>query len=116
MTLDDIKTHALSHPGASHVVQWMGSQVYKVGDKMFAVHGPESGHLTVKCDSEDTAKMLIEVGAARRAPHLPRGGWVAFDVASTDADELKARLTLSYDKVRSSLPKAVHRELEGNTE
>ena len=107
MTLESIKSHALSHVGASHVVQWMGSQVYKVGGKMFAVHAPEAGHLTVKCDSEETARMLIEFGAAKRAPHLPRGGWVAFDVATTDPEELSARMTRSYEVVRSTLPKAI---------
>lgn len=115
MTLEEITAHCLSHRGASHVVQWMGSQVYKVGGKLFAVHAPESGHLTVKCDSEDTAKMLIEVGAARRAPHLPRGGWVAFDPASIDASELRARITQSYQTIHDALPKAARIEIAEGT-
>lgn len=113
LSLDEIKFHALSHRGATHVVQWMGSQVYKVGGKMFAVHGPESGLLTVKCESEDTARMLIEIGAARRAPHLPRGGWVAFDVEQGGADDLRNRIAKSYEVICAKLPKAVQRDLGG---
>lgn len=115
MTKDEIYTHCLSLPKATHVEQWMGSQVYKIGGKVFAIHAPESGHVTFKCDTEDTAKLLIEVGAAKRAPHLPRGGWVAVP-PDMDADELKARISQSYQTVLSGLSKAVRKEIEGGAE
>ena len=65
----------------------MGADVYKVADKMFAVFGDKTGRITLKCASEDQAALLIEAGAAIRAPHLPRGGWVAFLLADLDPEE-----------------------------
>lgn len=111
MTPAEIKTHCLSHPGASHVVQWGDDHVFKVAGKMFAAHGSYGVAITLKCESPDAAAMLIEIGAARRAPYLPRGGWVSFDLDDLEDHELRARLTASYEMVKGGLPKRVQAEL-----
>ena len=111
MTPAEIKAHCLSQPGAAHVVQWGETQVFKVAEKMFAAHGSDAVAITLKCQTPDDAKMLIEVGAARPAKYLPRGGWVTFDLDKIGDDELRQRLTASYETVRASLPKKVQVEL-----
>ncbi len=108
---DSIHTLALALPSATHVGQWQGCDVYKVGGKVFAIFVPPKNRLTVKCDSEDTARMLIEVGAAVRAPHLPRGGWVAFDAETLNNDECATRICASYEVVRSALPRRLQADM-----
>ena len=106
-----LEDHCLSLPGATMVVQWMGAHVFKVGAgdraKVFAIFADRTGRVTLKCADADTADFLIGIGAAERAPHLPRGGWAAFDIAATGEDDLRDRLTTSYDLIRASLPRAV---------
>ncbi|WP_338066977.1 MmcQ/YjbR family DNA-binding protein [Rhodosalinus halophilus] len=70
-----------------------------MGGKMFACIGMADDGVSVKTPDIETATMLIEVGVGQRAPcfhrscvRLPRG---------TDPDELRHRLTASYDLVRA---------------
>lgn len=111
MTEAEIAHACLSCPGATRVVQWRGARVFKVGDKVFAILPADGSRLTLKCADPETAALLIEVGAARRAPHLPRGGWVSLDRAGTPDDEMRARVETSYRTVRASLPKSVRETL-----
>ena len=106
MTPDTLEAHCLSLPGAHLVIQWMDSRVYKVDAKMFAVMGSEGSGVTLKCESEDTARMLIEAGVARVASHLKRGGWVFIALGDMPEEELKTRPTRSYALVRQTLTKA----------
>ena len=39
MTLDDYNGFCASLPGTTHVVQWGGAHVWKVGGKVFAIAG-----------------------------------------------------------------------------
>ncbi len=111
MTEDQIHAHCLNLPGTTMVVQWMGARVYKVADKLFAILAQEGERVTVKCADVATAGFLIEMGAAKRAPHLTRGGWISLAVADVGDDEMAERLTTSYTTVRSSLPKRVREAL-----
>ncbi|MEL7215188.1 MAG: MmcQ/YjbR family DNA-binding protein [Pseudomonadota bacterium] len=116
MTPAEAEAHALTLPGTFMVVQWMGSHVLKVGtpdkNKMFGVFaGDDEGRVTLKCADDETAAFLIEIGAASKAPHLPRGGWIALTVADVGDDELRERIETSYATVRASLPKAVQAAL-----
>ncbi|TIN68608.1 MAG: MmcQ/YjbR family DNA-binding protein, partial [Mesorhizobium sp.] len=52
MTLDDYNGFCASLPATSHVVQWGGAHVWKVGNKVFAVGGWDQGQqlfVTFKC-------------------------------------------------------------------
>lgn len=106
MTRDDVDTICAAFPGAvrahpPELVSW------KIGGKMFATFGTHEGAdgFSVKTDSTDTAAMLIEAGAAIRAPYFHRS-WVRLKLADTDPDEARHRLTVSYDLIRASLKKA----------
>lgn len=115
MTPKTAEAYALSLPGAWQVVQWMGSHVCKIGpkghDKVFAIFAPEKGRVTLKCADIETADFLIEIGAAERAPHLPRGGWIALKVVDVGEDELCERIETSYKIIRASLPKSIQSQL-----
>ncbi|MEM8658306.1 MAG: MmcQ/YjbR family DNA-binding protein [Pseudomonadota bacterium] len=111
MTEDQINTHCLSLPGTHLVIQWKGSRVYKVGEKLFAILGGEGSRVTLKCADPETAAFLIEIGAAAPAPHLKRGGWISLSVADVGDEEMAERLTTSYTTVRESLPKRVREAL-----
>ena len=39
MTLDEYNAFCASLPATTHVVQWGGAHVWKVGDKVFAIAG-----------------------------------------------------------------------------
>ena len=52
--------------------------------------------------------MLLEVGAARKARYLTRGGWVVFDWSD---DNLPDRLRDSYETVVAGLTKAQRKAL-----
>lgn len=111
-TLEEIAT---ALPGATMVVQWGGAHVFKVGigdkAKVFAILGLQQDRITVKCQDVDTANFLIEIGAAQRAKYLPRGGWLSFDLTQTAPDDLRERLEISYDTVRSGLTRAAQAQL-----
>ncbi|MCE0506714.1 MmcQ/YjbR family DNA-binding protein [Roseivivax sp. GX 12232] len=85
---------------------------WKVGGKMFACFGDfeDSGGVSVKCPDLDTAEMLIEAGAAERAPYFHRS-WVRLPYDRTAPEEARHRLTVSYDTVRAGLSKALRATL-----
>jgi len=76
---------------------------WKVGGKMFACFGDRIDGVCVKTDSVETAAMLIDAGAATKAPYFHRS-WVLVDFASAP-DELQHRLQVSYDIIVKALPK-----------
>ena len=52
MTLDEYNAFCASLPAATHVVQWGGAHVWKVGGKVFAIAGWSDGDdlaVTFKC-------------------------------------------------------------------
>lgn len=105
-TLDEV---CLPMAGSEKVIQWMGCHVYKVSGKVFAIYAPETDRVTLKCENTDVADMLIEIGVASKAPHLPRGGWVAMQGLA--GDELRERLMTSRDVVIGGLSKKLRAEL-----
>ena len=94
----------LSGPG--ELVSW------KVGDKMFACFGDfeDMGGVSVKTPDVETAAMLIDAGAAERAPYFHRS-WVRFAYDRAEAGDVLHWLGQSYDIVRAGLKKAVREAL-----
>ncbi len=76
---------------------------WKVGGKMFACFGDRIDGVCVKTDSIETAKMLIDAGAARRAPYFHKS-WVLMSFDSAE-DEMRHRIATSYDIIFKALPK-----------
>ncbi|MBS0563464.1 MAG: MmcQ/YjbR family DNA-binding protein [Proteobacteria bacterium] len=97
-------------PGAEVSDPWGGGHdAWKVGGKMFACIGAVMPGVAVKCDSVETAEMLIDAGVARRAPYFHRT-WVNLPFEA-DEEELSHRLRQSYRLIRAGLPKRVQADL-----
>ena len=109
MTRSEFDALCAAMPGA--VLSGPGElDAWKVGGKMFACFGHAEARAgntegaSVKCPDVETAQMLIDAGAARRAAYFHRS-WVALDLAGVDPHEARHRVAVSYDTVRASLPK-----------
>jgi predicted DNA-binding protein (MmcQ/YjbR family) len=110
LTPDVFKIAALALPATTHVVQWGGADVFKVGGKIFAVLGL-GGAFSIKV-SDIAYAALTESGAARPAPYLARAKWVAFDdLDALGADEVAGWLANAHALVAAKLTRAVKREL-----
>ncbi|PJI91634.1 putative DNA-binding protein (MmcQ/YjbR family) [Yoonia maricola] len=92
-------------PGASATDPTTELDSWKVGGKMFACFGNRTDGVCLKTDSVETAAMLIDAGAATKAPYFHKS-WVlaSFD---SDADEIRHRIATSYNIIFKTLPKKV---------
>jgi predicted DNA-binding protein (MmcQ/YjbR family) len=87
---------------------------WKVGGKMFTCIGAVNPGVSVKTPDVETATMLIEVGAAAKAPYFHRS-WVQLGEDCPE-DELRHRITQSYDIVRGGLTKKAQAALPAREE
>jgi predicted DNA-binding protein (MmcQ/YjbR family) len=110
MTPAAVEAQALALPGATKVIQWGGSEVYKVGGKIFAIVGLAGGLMFKVTDIAYAA--LTESGAAKPAPYLARAKWVSFeDLAALDKAEVADWLATAHALIAAKLTRAVKREL-----
>ena len=112
VTRTEIDAICSSFPGTRLALPPEELLSWKVGEKMFATFGDfeDTGGVSVKCPDVDTAHMLIEAGAAEKAPYFHRS-WVRLSFDATAPDEARHRLAVSYDVVRASLPKKIRTAL-----
>lgn len=91
-------------PGAEVSDPWGGGHdAWKVGGKMFACIGVAHDGVSVKTPDAETATMLIEAGVGIKAPYFHKS-WIRLPW-DTEPDEMRHRLTVSYDIIRASLTK-----------
>jgi predicted DNA-binding protein (MmcQ/YjbR family) len=116
MTLDEYNRFCASLPAATHVVQWGGAHVWKVGGKVFAIGGWDDGEglfVTFKC-SRMSFDLLKEQPGCRPAPYLASRGmsWIqrTGDEAMDD-DALTDYLRESHRLVAAKLPRRVKLEI-----
>ena len=101
MTLDDYNRFCASLPQATHVVQWGGAHVWKVGSKVFAIAGWSAGEslaVTFKC-SRLAFDILKDQEGLRPAPYLASRGmsWIQrTSDASMDDEALRDYLRESH--------------------
>lgn len=120
MTYEEFNAFCASLPAATHVVQWGGSDVWKVGPppkgKVFAVGGWDDGsepHITFKVSPLSFDMMKDEPGL-RPAPYLASRGfkWIQHYAKLGLSDEnLKAYLKESHRLVALGLTKKLRKEL-----
>lgn len=115
MKRDAFDALCAAHPGA--VLSGPGElDAWKVGGKMFACFGhveeraANTETVSVKCPDVETATMLIDAGAARKAPYFHRS-WVQLELPGLSADEAAHRVAVSYDTIRRGLPKSIREAL-----
>ena len=121
MTYEEFNTFCESLPATTHVIQWGGSHVWKVGGKVFAIGGlgkTEIHAFTFKT-SEQNFYYLREYPGYRPAPYLASRGlkWIQqYDVSPAEDDDLKYYIKESHRIVSSGLTKKKQKELGLNQE
>jgi predicted DNA-binding protein (MmcQ/YjbR family) len=116
MTRDDYNRFCASLPSTTHVVQWGGADVWKVGGKVFAIGGWDDGgrlFVTFKC-SEVAFDILRDQPGLRPAPYLASRGmkWIQRQTGeSMDDTALKDYLRESHRLIAVKLPKKIRSEL-----
>lgn len=106
MTLEDCNTFCAALPATTHVVQWGGADVWKVGGKVFAIAGNEDGFKVSVKVSDMAWEVLRDAPDCIPAPYLASRGmkWIQFH-AGFDDDEVRGYLTQSHALVALGLPK-----------
>ncbi len=105
-----------SLPHSTHVVQWGGADVWKIGGKVFAIHFPKGdtySGITFKT-SPMSFEMLKTQEGLRPAPYFASRGmkWIQWTgPQSLDAKALKLYLEASYRLIFDGLPKRLRTEL-----
>lgn len=99
---------AFALPAATHVVQWGGTDVYKVGGKVFVMCGDESVAFKV---SEIGFVVLTEDGPGRQAPYCAKGQWVAVDLDAVDREDLQGWLATAHSLISGKLTRKARLEL-----
>ncbi len=112
MSRDLVNALCAKHAGATASDPTTELDSWKVGGKMFACFGDRIDGVCVKTDSIDTAQMLIDAGAATKAPYFHKS-WVLVDFNS-DADELRHRIATSYEIIFKALPKKQRLAITGS--
>ena len=116
MTYDEFNTFCRSLSATTHVVQWGGSDVWKIGGKVFAIGGWGDGgeaRFTFKV-SEIAFEVLKEQPGLRPAPYLASRGfsWIQhYQSPGLSDSDLKDYLCESYRLVSLGLSKKKQRAL-----
>ena len=115
MTLDEYNAFCAALPAATHVIQWGGAHVWKVGGKVFAVAGWHDGAelaVTFKV-SEMAYEMLKDEPGCRPAAYLASRGmtWIQrVAPAALDDAALQDYLRESHRLVATKLTRKARAE------
>jgi len=116
MTLDKLRKHCLTYPGATEQIQWGADLVFKVGGRMFAVAAVEAGashRLAFKCSDERFAELVEQEGIVP-APYMARAKWVALETFDALPDrEIQAGISDSYKLVFAKLTRKLQASIAG---
>lgn len=114
MTYDEFNAFCGALPATTHVVQWGGAHVWKVGGKVFAIGGWSDDGVAVTFKAGDLAfEVLSDMPGCRPAPYLASRGmkWIQSGPDGLDDDALKAEIIASHDRVAQGLSRKKRREL-----
>lgn len=107
MTREELNQFCASLPHATHVVQWGNSDVYKVGDKLFAVIGMSGIDTAVTFKASEMAfEILSDSPGLRPAPYMASRGlkWIQnYAEPGLSDDSLRDHIRASYDMVVAGL-------------
>ena len=109
MTREEIEAFAMALPAATKVVQWGGSDVYKVGGKVFAICGLTGG-ISFKV-TEIGFVVLTEDGPGRQAPYCAKGQWVNIDLGGAPDEDLQDWLRTAHSLIAAKLTRKLRAEL-----
>jgi predicted DNA-binding protein (MmcQ/YjbR family) len=118
MTEDDYNAFCGALPATSHVVQWGGAHVWKVGGKVFVLGRFDGDQPSFSFKvSELSFEMLKDQPGLRPAPYLASRGlkWIQhFAKPGLTDDELRDYIRQSHRIVSQGLSKKRQRELNLN--
>jgi len=121
LTYEEFNAFCGALPATSHVVQWGGAHVWKVGGKVFAIAGwDDGGEPGITFKTSDIAfEVLRDQPGLRPAPYLASRGmkWIQrTDDASLSDEDLCGYLKDSHRIVSLGLSKKRQKELGLNQE
>jgi predicted DNA-binding protein (MmcQ/YjbR family) len=108
VTRGEIEVFAMALPAVTSVVQWGGSDVYKVGGKVFAICGDEGISFKV---SDIGFLALTEGGPGRQAPYCAKGQWANVPLDALAAGDLQDWLATAHGLIAGKLTKRLKVEL-----
>ena len=115
MTYEKFNAFCGSIHATTYVMQWGGAHVWKVGGKVFAIGGWDSGEAAITFKTSDIAfEMLKQQPGLRPAPYLASRGmkWIQhYAKPGLSTRDLKDYLRQSHQIVSQGLPKKKRREL-----
>jgi predicted DNA-binding protein (MmcQ/YjbR family) len=118
MTIEEFNRFCGAFPHATHVEQWGGAQVWKIGGKLFAAMwdgDDKNAGVTFKASPASFEILGVQPGL-RPAPYLASRGlkWIQrFTDESMGDEDLKAYLRRSYELVLAGLPRKQRESLRG---
>ncbi len=109
MTYDEFNAFCGGLPATTYVVQWGGAHVWKVGGKVFAIGGWDSGTAAITFKVSDVAyEMLRDQPGLRPAPYLASRGmkWIQhYEKPGLNKRDLKSYIRQSHRIVAEGLPR-----------
>ena len=115
MTYEEFNAFCRALPAATHVVQWGGSHVWKVGGKVFAIGGWQDAEPSFTFKVSDVSyEILRALPGLRPAPYLASRGmkWIQhFAKPGLSDDDLRDYISQSHHIVSRGLSKTKQVEL-----
>ena len=115
MTYAQFNAFCKALPATTYVMQWGGSHVWKVGGKVFAIGGWNTGEAAITFKVTPMAyEILAQQAGLRPAPYLASRGmkWIQhFAKPGLSDTDLKAYLRQSHHIVAGGLSKKKRAEL-----
>lgn len=109
MTRDEFNTYCAALPATTHVVQWGGADVWKVGGKLFAIGGWNNDELGVTFKTGPIGfDMLKDQPGLRPAPYLASRGmmWIQhYAEPGLCDDDLRDYIAQSHKMIAAKLTK-----------
>jgi len=115
MNQDQFNAFCGALKASTHIVQWGGSHVWKIGGKVYAIgrFSSKLAGITFKA-SDFSYEILRDAPGYRPAPYLASRGmkWIqCHEAPQLGGDELKQYLRDSHRMIADKLPKRLQREL-----
>jgi predicted DNA-binding protein (MmcQ/YjbR family) len=108
MTRADVAEIAWALPAVTHVVQWGGADVYKVGGKVFAMAWDDTVSFKV---TEIGFLALTEGGPGRQAPYCAKGQWANVSYPDWTREAAADWIAAAHELIAAKLTKKARAEL-----
>lgn len=115
MTREEFDVYCGAFKGTTHVVQWGGASVWKIGGKIFAIcsvwRNGTGEKISFKC-SDLGYEVLKEQPGLAPTPYLARAKWI--QVVEPDAmsdEDIRANIAAAYEIISRKLTRAKRAEL-----